>query len=355
MARKRAPAKTPGKKRGSRKPKEEQGSSIGIVLVILMLMVVGLAWYFKNGATLPEFLQASSSNEEVVPSTDSAPVATQPALRKEQTDKKTEPKIQPEFTAASGPSAAEERSAALKEEEVPADYNRYYYTSSFDFSWPAYGQDDLVVEHEGYTLAYDEGIEQAKWVAYTLTASNLGKKTGKRKDNFRSDTFVRTASADPDDYRNSGFDRGHLAAAADFSWSQEAIDGTFFMSNMSPQVPAFNRGVWKKLEEKVRGWGVVDKELFIVTGPIVERGAKRIGKNKVAVPQKFYKIVLDLSEPEVKAIGFILKNEGSSKDFMEFAVTIDSIEKITGLDFFPMVPDDLENELEGAINKSLWK
>lgn len=355
MARKRAPTKPSAKKKGSRKTKEEQGSSIGIVLVILMLVVVGLAWYLKNGATLPEFLQAGNLNEEIVPSTDSAPVATQPALRKERTDKEKEPEIQPEFTAASGPSATEARSAALKEEEVPADYNRYYYTSSFDFAWPAYGQDDLVVEHEGYTLAYDEGIEQAKWVAYTLTASNLEKKTGRRKDNFRSDTYVRTASADPDDYRNSGFDRGHLAAAADFSWSQEAMDGTFFMSNMSPQAPAFNRGIWKKLEEQVRDWGTVNKELFIVTGPIVERGAKRIGKNKVAVPQKFYKIVLDLSEPEVKAIGFILKNEGSSKDFMEFAVTIDSIEKITSLDFFPMIPDDLENELEGAINKSLWK
>ncbi len=354
MAKKKAPAR----KKGTRKS-DDSGSNIGIVLVIVLIVAVALAWYWKNGATLPDFTTATTESTEQSRQTDEPPAAAyEPALRKDR--KKEEPAVtvKPSVNTSTKANTAADKVknvAVADAEEAPADYNRYYYTSSFDFAWPAYSQDDLVVEHEGYTLSYDEEIEQPKWVAYKITAANLKKKVAVRKDNFRPDAYVRTTSAHPDDYKNSGYDRGHLAAAADFAWSQEAMDGTFYMSNMSPQAPEFNRGVWKKLEEKVRGWGVTNSELFVVTGPIVERGAKKIGKNKVAVPQKYYKVVLDLSEPEVKGIGFILKNEGTTRDVMEFAVTIDSIEKITHLDFFPMVPDDLENALESSINKSLWK
>lgn len=346
MAKKKAPAK----KKGNSKSSKDSGSNSGIILAIVMIVVIAAAWYFKTNGGLPEFMspaaketkEAPATGSEVAPKKEAAKAekpTEKPVVRKEPAKKTTEP--QPEKS---------------KEAEVqPTDFDHYYYTSSFDFAWPAYTQDDLIVEHEGYTLSYDEDIEQPKWVAYRLTAENIKKSVADRKDNFRPDPDVRTGSATLADYKGSGYDRGHLAPAADFSWSQAAMDGTFFLSNMSPQDPSFNRGIWKKLEEQVRTWGLKDKELFVVVGPIVERGAKKIGKNKVAVPQRYYKIVLDISEPEVKAIGFIMNNEASSKGLMELAVTIDSIEKVTNLDFFPMIPDELENKLEGSINKNLWK
>ncbi|MEQ8686835.1 MAG: DNA/RNA non-specific endonuclease [Imperialibacter sp.] len=344
MAKKKAPAK----KRTTRKPSKESDSNLGLILGIVMIVIIGLAWYFKTNGGLPDFLQSGSKPEQVVetPEKSSGPVEKKEITKKPSAQKpvKTEPKT--------GKSSADK---PAEEVEIPTDYDHYYYTTSFDFAWPAYSQDDLIVEHEGYTLAYDEDIEQPKWVAYRLTAENISKNAAQRKDNFRSDNDVRTESATLADYKGSGYDRGHLAPAADFSWSQAAMDGTFFLSNMSPQDPSFNRGIWKQLEEKVRDWGMRDKELFVVVGPIVEGGAKKIGKNKVAVPQKFYKIVLDISEPELKAIGFVMENKASTLGIMEYTVTIDSIEKITGLDFFPMIPDELEKKLESTINKNLWK
>ncbi|MEQ8415432.1 MAG: DNA/RNA non-specific endonuclease [Imperialibacter sp.] len=344
MAKKKAPAKN----RSTRKSSKDSGSNSGLILGIVMILVIGLAWYLKNNDGLPDFLQAGGKQEQTVESSKkpSNQVEKKESGKKSSAQKpvKTEPKT--------GKSSADK---PAEEVEIPTDYDHYYYTTSFDFAWPAYSQDDLIVEHEGYTLAYDEDIEQPKWVAYRLTAENISKNAAQRKDNFRSDNDVRTESATLADYKGSGYDRGHLAPAADFSWSQSAMDGTFFLSNMSPQDPSFNRGIWKQLEEKVRDWGMRDKELFVVVGPIVEGGAKKIGKNKVAVPQKFYKIVLDISEPELKAIGFVMENKASTLGIMEYTVTIDSIEKITGLDFFPMIPDELEKKLESTINKNLWK
>lgn len=362
MAKKKAPAKKKGSSSNS-----EEGSNSGIILVVVMIVVIGAAWYLKNGVTLPEFLQ--NSQTELATAEDEKPAreTSQPVLRKDRkkddTPQKTaEPRTEPAKTNT--PAASETRKEAQKEEarrealkvaEEPTDYNKYYYTTSFDFTWPAYSQDDAIVEHDGFTLAYNEEAEQAKWVAYRLTSSNLAQNLARRKDNYRPDSYVATGSADPDDYRNSGYDRGHLAPAADFKWSQNAMDATFVMSNISPQRPEFNGGIWNDLEQKIRTWAKRDKELFIVTGPIIDKRPKRIGKNKVAVPDRFYKVVLDLSEPEVKAIGFILKNEASKKSFMDFAVSLDVVEKETGLDFFPMIPDELESKLESSVNKALWK
>ncbi|MEQ9427026.1 MAG: DNA/RNA non-specific endonuclease [Cyclobacteriaceae bacterium] len=233
--------------------------------------------------------------------------------------------------------------------------DEYYFTNSFDFAWPAYTVDDLVVEHNGYALSYDEENEQPFWVAYKLEKKNLDNARFKRKDNFREDPLVRTGSADLADYKGSGYDRGHLAPAADFTWDKNALDETFFMSNMSPQEPSFNRGIWKALEEQVRDWARANNAVYVVTGPLIEKRKGRIGKNKVAVPDFYYKVILDIQEPELKGIAFVLKNEKSSRDIYHFAISIDELEKQTGLDFFPSLPDDLENDIEGTLEINKWK
>uniref|UniRef100_UPI00404B378E DNA/RNA non-specific endonuclease n=1 Tax=Fulvivirga sp. TaxID=1931237 RepID=UPI00404B378E len=242
-----------------------------------------------------------------------------------------------------------------KEIQVADKVDEFYFTESFDFGWPAYDQNDQIIEHEAYALRYNEETEQADWVAYRLMGYKLRKNTTSRTEQeFVEDELVRTGSATLEDYRNSGYDRGHFIPAADVSWSVKAMSESFLLSNMSPQLAAFNRGIWMRLENKVRDWALVNRELRVVTGPIFGKKPKVIGKNKVAVPEAFYKIILDITEPEVKALAFIVPHAASDENILTFAVSIDEIEQLTGLDFFPLLPADIEKKLESTVNKAPW-
>jgi endonuclease G len=123
---------------------------------------------------------------------------------------------------------------------------------------------------------------------------------------------------------------------------------------MSPQLPAFNRGIWKKLEELVRTWAVENNSLYIVTGPVLTTGLKTIGPDKVSVPNYYYKVILDYEEPEIKGIGFIMPNAGSSLPLQNFAITIDSVERFTGIDFYPALPDIQEKTIEKTLCIECW-
>lgn len=215
-----------------------------------------------------------------------------------------------------------------------------------------------IVEHKYYTLSYSEEHEQPEWVAYEITIDRLNAKNKvKRTDNFRPDPKVKTKSATPSDYRRSGYTRGHLVPAGDMNFDERAMSETFYMSNMSPQLRNQNMGIWRELEEQVRDWGRKYKHLYIVSGPVLtEREIDRIGKNIVTVPRNYYKVILDITDPEFKGIGFIIPNEISDEHLTEFAVTIDEIEDLTGIDFFPQLMEkDLEAEMEGSIDVRRWK
>jgi endonuclease G len=215
---------------------------------------------------------------------------------------------------------------------------------------------DQVINHAYYSLAYVEKHEQAKWVAYELTREQLNSKKVPRAKRFNPDYDVTTRSAFHRDYTHSGYTRGHLAPAGDMGFNQEAMQESFFMSNMSPQIREFNNGIWRELEEQTRDWARKFNHLYIVVGPILNNIQKKIGDNKVSVPDKFYKVLLDLSEPEVKAIGFIIPHEKSTKHLHEFAVSIDQIEKVTGINFFEGFLDSAqEKELEANYDTKLWK
>ena len=218
---------------------------------------------------------------------------------------------------------------------------------------PAIKPSDQIVQHYAYTLCYSEQHEQAAWVAYTLTKSRVYGTT-KRTDNFRPDPKVKTGSASLADYKSSGYDRGHLAPAADMKWSTTAMSESFYMSNMSPQTPGFNRGIWKKVEQVIRDWAVENEEIHVVTGPVLKGQFKRIGPDQVAVPNYYYKVVLDYKEPELKGIGLILPNESSSRPIQSYAVTIDQVEAVTGIDFFIDLPDNIEEQIESNLDLSKW-
>ena len=219
---------------------------------------------------------------------------------------------------------------------------------------PALAQNEVPTKHTGYSLLYDENYEQARWVAYRLTAKHLADKQVERTNDFHADTSVRSGSATLEDYRRSGYDRGHLIPAADQGWAADAMHESFVMSNMSPQVPEFNRGIWKELETQTRQWAKIHGELLVVTGPVLETGLKTIGKSKVAVPKQFYKVLFDYQPDGVEAIGFLMENKALFGELKTYAVTVDKVEELTGLDFFPSLPDEAENRLESRINTGHW-
>lgn len=214
---------------------------------------------------------------------------------------------------------------------------------------------DTLINRPGYALGYIEYHEQAAFVIYKLTAREALTKEAQRTNRFRRDPEIPTGSATTADYRRSGYDRGHLAPAADMAFSVQTMADSFFMSNMSPQKPAFNRGIWKRLEEQVRQIAVREKAIYVVTGPILpKKKTVTIGANQVTVPAHFYKVIFDLTPPR-KMIGFILPNEGSDRPLEDFAVTVDVVEKATGLDFFSALPNAVQERLESTISVSAWK
>ena len=212
---------------------------------------------------------------------------------------------------------------------------------------------DFIVVHAGYALLYNELHEQATWVAYNLTRAET-KKVASRTNKFIPDPLVKTYSANNRDYAGSGYDRGHLAPAGDMGWSAITMAESFYYSNMSPQVPAFNRGIWKRLEELVRTWALENDAVYVVTGPVLTDGLSAIGPNDVSVPLYFYKVILDYTAPDIKGIGFILPNAGSGESLQNYAVTIDSVEKLTGIDFYPALPDRQEKQMESYLCIPCW-
>ncbi len=222
---------------------------------------------------------------------------------------------------------------------------------------PSQPKQDEIITHIGYTLAYNEQNEEADWVAYELTKAEVQAQR-KRIDSFKPDPYVSTGSATLADYKSSGYDRGHLAPFADMKWSEQAMKESFYMSNMTPQKPEFNQGIWEELESCVRNWAISDQQVYVVTGPVFNNppaGRNYIGMDKVAIPDAFFKIILDFKQPGFKVISFLIPNERSMNSYWDYTVSIDTIEKKTGLDFFSKLPESIEIEIERENNVSGWR
>ncbi|MFA5469019.1 MAG: DNA/RNA non-specific endonuclease, partial [Sphaerochaetaceae bacterium] len=237
---------------------------------------------------------------------------------------------------------------------VAEAYDRGSKTVVVDLELPLLEEGEELILHTGFTLVYNEEHEQPRWVAYELTRDEVYG-IYQRSDNFRGDPAVRTGSATPADYRGSGYDRGHLAPAGDLSWSKESLSDSFYMSNMSPQVPAFNRGIWAKLESYVRNFAATEGSVYVITGPVLTDGPyETIGKNEVSVPHNFFKVILVYRNGESKAIGFILPNEGSQEDLSAFATTVDEVGNLTDIKFFPLLAEEEASALLGSYAYDEW-
>ena len=215
----------------------------------------------------------------------------------------------------------------------------------------AYGN---LISREGYTLLYNSQRLLPEWVAYELTALETEGKE-KRGEHFKKDPEIQGLQADVADYRNSGWDKGHMAPAADMKWSERAMDDCFYLTNICPQDHKLNTGTWKKLEEQCREYARYFGHIYIVCGPIVENNRYgTIGDNGVMVPDGFFKVILAPYHGEYKGVGFLFENKKGGKKIVEHAATIDEVERVTGIDFYPSLPDDVEDVVEAEIEKSVW-
>lgn len=214
-----------------------------------------------------------------------------------------------------------------------------------------------MIHHSTFVLDYNEAMEQPHWVAYVLTRGELNRPSVGRTDWFEKDTSVSTGSAEFFDYKNSGYSKGHLIPSADRVWNREVNKETFLMSNICPQKYYFNGGIWRELEENIRDWARVHERLYIITGPVFEEGNRNtIGKNQVGVPSSFFKVVLEMGNPEINGIGFIIPNDKSDLHLDQYAMTIDEVEENLGYDFFSnMFDPELEGRIEGSMDPDNWQ
>ncbi len=232
-------------------------------------------------------------------------------------------------------------------EVVPTQENpNYYYPTSTT---------GVVVAHENYTLSYSEEHEQAEWVAYVLKKEHL---TGEKRKRpyFRQDPKVSTQSASLSNYKNSGFSRGHLVPAGDRVFSKQAYDETFYTSNISPQRFEFNAGIWNSLEVRVRNFVKDNGDVFVITGAILNNKLKTIGEEKVSVPEYFYKIIFYENKGKYKMAAYLIPHDKiKERSYKDFKTSTDSIEKLTGIDFFHNMDKQLQDELELNIDTTWFE
>lgn len=209
------------------------------------------------------------------------------------------------------------------------------------------------LKYTGMNIGFNPELHVPNWVAWELTAEET---TGKepRPVKFSADRDV-DGSADPADYKNSGYDRGHMAPAADMKWDKKALNESFMMTNIVPQANSLNSGTWKRLEEKCRQWAAADSKIYIVCGPVIsDKAIEFIGENRVFVPRRFFKAILSIDGDRPRAIAFVMPNGKVPGGMQQAAVSVDELERITGYDFFAALPDEIENEIEAQCDFHLW-
>lgn len=228
----------------------------------------------------------------------------------------------------------------------------YNYQKSLEI--PSYIQEATILEKHGFTIGFSKKYKNAYWVAYKLDCKETNGKI-ERSNYFREDEILGKYSPSTNDYYASGYDKGHLIPAGDNNSDSLSMHDSFLMSNVSPQKPAFNRGIWKKLESQVRKWACEYDSLYIITGPVLKKGLSRLGKGKVAIPKYFYKSILVYSNKNQSMISFYMSQNTKDENLFDFVITTDSLESILGYDLFPNLDDKIEKSLESQIDTTFWE
>lgn len=213
---------------------------------------------------------------------------------------------------------------------------------------------EQIIKRLAYTLSYNKETKCPNWVAWRLTANHVDGEWA-RSDDFREDYDVPSPRASLEDYRGSGWSRGHMCPAGDNKWDANAMSQTFLLTNVCPQDRKLNSGLWNRIEMDCRKWAKKYGDLYIVCGPLYyNKQHEVIGVSAVVVPEAFYKVILCM-DGTPKAIGYVIKNTDGTKKKEQYVNSIDKIERLTGIDFFPALPDDIENKVESYANIEDWK
>ena len=219
------------------------------------------------------------------------------------------------------------------------------------------GITEQIIQHKGFTVSYNDNLLIPNWVTWELTADEANAKVASRTDEFFPDPDVKGYTALTTDYSNSGYARGHMAPAADMKWSRVAMEESFYLSNICPQLPSINDGPWLELEQKCRYWAKKYGSIYITCGPLfLSATEKNIGKNQVAVPDAFFKVILQKRDNTWTAAGFVVLNipYGANVSINELACSVRAIEMKTGYQFFTGLPKDIAEQVKTQFNINDW-
>ena len=220
---------------------------------------------------------------------------------------------------------------------------------------PAASASDPVIRHAAFILAYDADAKIPKWVAYELTAEETHGEAERDELFFKMDPSYKRSQAMREDYSDSGWTKGHMACAADFKWDVDAMEETFYLTNVCPQDEELNKGDWNYLEKQVRYWARHFGRVWVVSGPII--GSNRygtIGDRDVVVPDNFFKAVLAPGKKGYQSIAFVMGNDAKRYYLDKCSMSVNDLEKRTGIDFFAALPDDVEESVEAQYRPADW-
>ena len=260
---------------------------------------------------------------------------------------------------------AELRELKSKEQELVSEIEQLKLQGTIQsmkaVGYPAFSKNLEIIEHAGMVLGFDCDYKMASWVFHVLTpdvtSGNISRSNDFRLDEKstcgsaqEADYFLRKEKEDGTfEYDGFGFDRGHLAPSADFRWSANALSESYYYSNMTPQRPEFNRESWASLEGLLRK--IVDqekKQFYVITGPVLHEGLPEIERsaNKLKIPELHYKIIVDVSAENPRGMAFLMPNKKCEERLSSYVISIDSLERLTGIDFFSTMPTELETKIE---------
>ncbi len=225
---------------------------------------------------------------------------------------------------------------------------------SEDLALPKILDSEKVVMRPGYSVVYNQEHKNPRWVAYVLTKDEVNARWVSRTNEFHTDFAFGEPTATPEDYKGSGYQRGHLTPARDNEWSLTAMTDSFFMSNISPMKMSYNLGIWVQLERKVRSLAKTYGELFVATGPVLESNLLKIHETAISIPNFYFKVMLEIKSKAPKAIGFVIPQKSPGSDLSKYAMSVDRVEEITGIDFFESLTDEAESEIESKSDFADW-
>ena len=332
-----------------------------LLLMICAVLAIGIGglYLYDRFSQQPEETSRKAVTEKPVAEASTKPNTTQKATPKQPEKQATTTAAQPSTKESSQRATTTSKATKKATPSSPAKAERASITplpKGSELPQLKRKRTEQVIQHEGYTVSYNADYRIANWVAYVLTDKEARSDKAERQNKFVVDPLVKGASATNEDYTRTGYDRGHLAPAGDMKWSEKAMRESFYLSNITPQKPGLNRGIWKELEEQIRLWARENGAVLIATGPVIpDEELNRLGKNRVGVPRQFYKVLCMVVNNQLEGVGFLFENRDyGTTPLRQMMVPIDSVEQVTGIDFFPALPDDEERQMEATVHTDLW-